>query len=755
MSHNPGRRVGTVPGFFSKYHPLVTPFARRLAGIFLLALAVRCMHTAAIGRAPFSRLLVGDGLGYDRWAASIAAGDWIGKETFYQAPLYPYALGALYVAAGRDAMTIRWVQAALGALACVFLALAGRRWLSERAGLAAGALLAIYPPAVFFDGLVQKASLDNLLMCGLLAVLGAYAVSGRARLLVAAGVVLGLFALTRENALVFLVVLAAWLPFHLAGRTIRDRAMAIGLLAAGVAVVLVPVGLRNRAVGGDFLITTSQAGPNFYIGNHEGATGRYVPIRPDRETYEFERIDATEVAEKAVGRALTPGEVSSYWWSRSFAWIREHPGAWMALLAKKGCVVWNRAELPDSESLEIYADYSPVLTALGAVFGFGVLVALAVPGMALAWRASPRPLLLYLMLFGFSAAVALFYVFARYRFPMVPILALFAGATLVAAFEASRVRLLRRPEPMILGAALVGVAVACIPPIVPAVGSRRLAYVNLGIRFEDVGNHEAAATFYRKAIQLAPGVAAPHRELAVALVAAGKSDEAARELETALRLDPQLAPAHDDLGALLSKRGDLVGAERHFREAYRIDPSRSSTPANLGGVALAAGRAEEAADWYGKAIELAPGQSAYHYQLSVAYADLGRIEEAATQLDLTLRLDPDSAAAHDDLGVLLARRGDLAGASMHFREAYRVDPGRPSTLVNLGGVAAGQGRTEEAVAWYRKAIAVEPGSAYARLNLIRSLEHLGRRDEALREARVLLTLEPANAEAAAAVTRLQ
>ena len=388
-SLNPGRCLGRRPGFLlTRYHPRVTPFARRLAGVFVLALALRSLHTAAIGRAPFSRLLVGDGLGYDRWAASIAAGDWIGKETFYQAPLYPYALATLYATAGRDPMTIRWVQAVLGALACVLLTLAGRRWLSERAGLAAGVLLALYPPAIFFDGLVQKASLDNLLMCALLAVLGAYAASGRDRLLTAAGAVLGLFALTRENALVFLVILVAWLPFHLAGRPVGDRAKAIALLAAGVAVVLVPVGLRNKAVGGDFLITTSQAGPNFYIGNHEGATGRYLPLRPDRETYAVERIDATELAEASAGRRLTPGEVSSYWWTRSFEWIRAHPGAWVGLLAKKALVTWNRAELPDSESLEVYADYSPVLAMLAAVFGFGVLVALAAPGWP--FRGLPR-----------------------------------------------------------------------------------------------------------------------------------------------------------------------------------------------------------------------------------------------------------------------------------------------------------------------------------------------------------------------------
>jgi tetratricopeptide (TPR) repeat protein len=632
-------------------------------------------------------------------------------------------------------MTVRWAQALVGALACVLLALAGRSWLSPRAGWIAGGILAFYPPAIYFDGLVQKASLDNLLMCALLAVLGAYAASGRTSLLAAVGVVLGMFALTRENALVFLVIIAAWLPLHFAGRPPKHRVAAIAALVAGVGIVLLPVGLRNKMVGGDFLVTTSQAGPNFYIGNHEGATGRYLPIRPGRETYEFERADATEVAEQAAGHALTPGEVSSYWWSRSFAWIGAHPGRWIALLGRKLLGTWNRAELPDSESLEVYADYSPVLRALSAVLGFGLLVAVAAPGMVLAWRASRRPVLLYAMLFGFSAAVAVFYVFARYRFPMVPILALFAGATIAAIVDVVRARSLPRPDARMAGALIAGVVIALLPPVVPGVGSRRLAYVNIGLGFSELGDHEAAAEAFRKAIALAPRIASPHHDLALELGALGRPGEEIAELETALRLDPGYAAADDELGALLIKRGDLEGARRHLLNAYRIDPKRSSVPANLGTASLAGGRAEEAADWYGKAIELAPSNSKYHYQRSIALTELRRFDEVEAELVTTLRLDPDSAAAHDDLGVLLAGRGDLASAWRHFLEAYRIDPARPSTLVNLGGVAMSQGRLDEAVGLYRKALAVKPDLPQARANLVSALTRLGRRDEAAREAR--------------------
>ena len=81
----------------------------------------------------------------------------------------------------------------------------------------------------------------------------------------------------------------------------------------GLAIVLVPVAARNAVVGGGFFVTTSQFGPNFYIGNNPTADGTYASLRYGRGAPEYERQDATELAELALGRRLSPAEVSSYW----------------------------------------------------------------------------------------------------------------------------------------------------------------------------------------------------------------------------------------------------------------------------------------------------------------------------------------------------------------------------------------------------------------------------------------------------------
>ena len=82
---------------------------------------------------------------------------------FYQAPLYPYFMGAIYAVAGHDVLAVRICQASSARSSCALIAHAAWRLFSKRAGIIAGLLLALYPPAIFFDGLLQKTALDAFL----------------------------------------------------------------------------------------------------------------------------------------------------------------------------------------------------------------------------------------------------------------------------------------------------------------------------------------------------------------------------------------------------------------------------------------------------------------------------------------------------------------------------------------------------------------------------------------------------------------
>src|ERR1700674_3011701 len=202
--------------------------------IFVCALAVRLIHIWQIRRAPFFDVLMGDARGYDAWAKRIANGDWLGHEVFYQAPLYPYFLGAIYTVAGRNLLAVRICQAIVGSAACTLLGLTAWRLfdreaaqqtqkrgeISRGAGLIAGLALALYAPAIFFDGLIQKSVLDVFFVCLGLWLLSGLVMAdpgpssgpGRSSRLpwVWLGLAMGFLSLTRENALVLVGVILVW-----------------------------------------------------------------------------------------------------------------------------------------------------------------------------------------------------------------------------------------------------------------------------------------------------------------------------------------------------------------------------------------------------------------------------------------------------------------------------------------------------------------------------------------------------------------
>src|ERR1700752_864208 len=109
--------------------------------IFAVASSVRLLHVWQMRDTLFFSVLMGDSRGYDAWAQRLAAGDWMGTEVFYQAPLYPYFLGVVYSMFGRDLRAVRLIQAGLGGVSAVALGHAGRRLVSPAAGIAAGLML--------------------------------------------------------------------------------------------------------------------------------------------------------------------------------------------------------------------------------------------------------------------------------------------------------------------------------------------------------------------------------------------------------------------------------------------------------------------------------------------------------------------------------------------------------------------------------------------------------------------------------------
>ncbi len=678
-----------------------TPWRRLFGVLVTLAVAVRVLFLVELRGASLVGVLLGDAAYFHAWAVELAAGRWLGSEPFFQAPLYPYGLGALYSLVGAEPWVVRCLQAVAGGLAAGWVALGTLRLFGRREAWAAGLILALYAPSIWFVALLQKGSLTLALASLLFWLCARYATGGAgARGGLAIGLVTGLFVLTRQNALLLLPALAAGVWSY--GGEGRRR----GLLwfAGGVLCALAPALVRNGMVLGELTISSANGGVNFYQGNHAGADGLYQPLLPGRGHPDFESADARDLAMWALGRELTSSEVSRYWYARAWSDIREDPARWLALLARKVRLSLHGKEAMDVEAMEAYERESRWLWGLGRVFHFGLVLPLALVGIVFGCRRG-QARLWGLALGGLLwLGAVLFLVTARFRLAYVPFLVPFAASGLLELF---RLRGLSRWA-------------ACI------LAGGALLFSNLPI---DVGGNPLATT---------------QTNLALAYLVEGDLEAAHRASLEAVRLDPNEGGHHFVLGRVEGSRGDAERAQASFAQALITRPDlEASIESWRGAFGLRRGDPTSAVEHLARAVELDPYRIDARHGLGLAYRQLGRYEQAErAYLDL-LELRPAHVETLHNLGYLYEGTGQSARALESYRRAIEADPdflpslGRRAWMLStLPDPSLRDG--QQAVALARHALEVQPDSISGRDALAAAYAEVGRMEDAVSTLEELL-----------------
>jgi hypothetical protein len=205
--------------------------------------------------------------------------------------------------------------------------------------------------------------------------------------------------------------------------------------ATGFGLALAPALAVNALVADppELLLTTWQAGANFYIGNGPEAEGHYtkLPFVIDNPLYEADNFLAE--AQRRSGRRLSPGEASRFWFAAGLKRWETAPVESLRLLAWKLALVTSDFEIFDNQSEELVR--TVVAPALSWCFlSFGWVAPLAALGLARP-RSERSPFWWFLALSTLAGLVstAVFFVVGRYRIPWVPGLALLAAAGTVDA----------------------------------------------------------------------------------------------------------------------------------------------------------------------------------------------------------------------------------------------------------------------------------------------------------------------------------
>lgn len=582
-----------------------------LIGILLTGLTFRILFFIQYTSTPFSRYPLLDSKSYDETGQKIASGKLIQDRSFFMGPLYSYWIGLLYALTGRHLWVPALAQMILGLATCFLLYLLGARLFSPPVGLAASFLYALYRSVLFYEQTILMETLLGFLCVFLIFVIlekGDKIFTGWWFII---GCLMGLAALLRGNILLIILFLGVWV-------VIRDRRgpekpplskslQKILFLLIGLLLFIIPATIHNYIAENDFVLISSNDGINFFIGNHDKATGCYENI-PGVNMGQDMR--GTRLVELALGRHnLKSSEISRYWKSKGFEFIKNFPLTFVKLLMLKFYYFWGRVEIDQLFSLGEMASIMPILSWPLVTYDFvGPLSLIGI--FLIFFKPDKNRILPVLFVSGYCVSLLPFFITSRYRIPVIPFLCLFAAFALIQFVDTVKKK--DWSKCLYFIALFAGLFIIMDNSrILKKRQTPEAFHQSLGIIYEKEGRLDDALQEYRKSLEY--GV---------------------------------IPTIYSNLAHTLTIKKDYQGAIHYYKKALKLEPDNPDLYCLIGEVCLYAGRADDSLLYLKKAVLLYPRiDPLSYYYLAILYLDKGDKEHAAPYIKSYVRMKPEDKKA--------------------------------------------------------------------------------------------------------------
>lgn len=395
-------------------------FRGRLALVVIAAFALRLIYALAF--APATAGAVDDGWWYQQVAFNIAHGHgyWVPLRltlvpTAEHGPLYPTALaGAIKLGITSDS-ALRSLGALFGAVTVTVIGLIGRKIGGDTLGLVAAAIAAISPLMIAADGALTSETLYAALIA--LTLLAALRLAerntvGRAAV---AGLLVGLAALTRSEALLLLPFVAIPLAWRRGGGIVRALVPVVC-----TALVLTPWVVRNWSVFDQPVLTNNE--------------GDLLAASNCNQTYHGPDL-GYETLLCVPPASGNEAQKAAKWRRTGLTYARDHAGRLAAVVIPVRFLrTWGLYQ-PGRSALERSRNHN--LTSAGVAFDY-VLILLAVAGVVSLRRRRDALLVLLAPFVMVSLVTMATYGAVRFRHAAEIPLAVLAGSG--AMWVAERIR---------------------------------------------------------------------------------------------------------------------------------------------------------------------------------------------------------------------------------------------------------------------------------------------------------------------------
>ncbi len=604
-----------------------------LAGILVIGLGLRGLYLHEVSKAPFFESPGVDAGFHDYWARGLATGNWtpplnnvnpkISETAYLRPPGYPYFLAIIYMIAGEGYLTPRIIQMGLGLASCFLAYLLGRKWYGRVVALIFSAMMSIYWIFIYFEAEFHAPALFIFQLLLFVLMLGYWKEKMTFAPALCAGIVGGLCSLVRPNALLLLIAGVIWaLWISRKRKNMRSFLFAMFGLIFGCTVAISPATIRNYFVTKDFVLISSNAGINFFIGNNEYANGLVTAEIPGLgkfgTCYDWPGIVAN--LEKKLGRKLKDSEVSSYFIKEGLRFIGEHPGDFLRLTLKKALLFWGPREVAHNKEIHYEREFSTVLQKIPG--NYALVLSLGIIGFAILlldyqrkhhqeqpsyhelqdrWEMS---VLIGLLVLAYFFSVLPFFAAGRYRLPVIPFLLLF-GSYGIYRFS---IFVITRNVRSVLACIVIFAAAYALTtrPFADYEPSLARWYYDKGTMYDRTGQPDQALAHYRKAVEADPNLYAAHYNLAHKLMEQGKINEAIFHWTETVRLNPSFAAGHYNLAIAHQKQGDLDKAISHMKEAIFYRPETAKYHMHMGDFLADRGDIDQAIWHYRKVLSLKP-----------------------------------------------------------------------------------------------------------------------------------------------------